>query len=83
MGKFHYCLGILKLSRLIALFEYSSSNGFLSFNINFECQVIGIIEDESDNHLSYLVGFPWSYTSCEERGLLRHSSFWCITPFEG
>ena len=61
----------IKLSRKMAIFEFSSSNGHSSFSINFECRSIQIIEDEYNNHLSYLVRLTsglQSDTSCDERG---------------
>ena len=79
----------------MAIFEFSSSNGFSSFNLNFECRSIEIreIEDENQSHFSYLVKLPWrSYlvnldieTSCEERGYeeLRTDPEYCITAFQG
>ena len=75
----------------MAIFEFSSSNGFSSFTLNFECRNIGIIEieDEYSYHFSYLVKKPYGFRSntsqCEERGYEeweRHSE-WCITTFEG
>ena len=72
----------------MAIFEFSSSNGFSSFNINFECRYIRIIEDENNNHFSYLVRLPYDLrndTSCDERGYEEWEidSDYCITTFEG
>ena len=81
----------------MAIFEFSSSNGFSSFYINFECRSIEIIEDENNNHFSYRVRLPydlWSYTSCDERGYEEifmefKEIHWnrvnkdCITTFQG
>ena len=79
----------IKLSRKMAIFEFSSSNGFSSFNINFECRSIEIIEDENNNHFSYVVRLPfWSDTSCDERGYKEWDRLYenvstCITTFQG
>ena len=83
----------------MAIFEFSSSNGFSSFNLNFECRNIEITEivDGNQSHFSYLVHLPYglrSYTSCEERGYEECScdecQCWesmpvpyCITTFQG
>ena len=76
-----------KLSRKMAIFEFSSSNGFVSFNINFECRHIEILGDENNNHFFYLVFSPfglWFDTSCDELGYEEWeiNSDWCKT-FEG
>ena len=57
----------------MAIFEFSSSNGFSSFNMNFQCRNIGITEigDENYNHFSYFFYLPydlWNETSCDELG---------------
>ena len=60
----------------MAILEFSSSNGFSSFTLNFECRRIRIrdIGDENNNHFIYLVELPWyidgswNDTSCDERG---------------
>ena len=77
----------------MAIFEFSSSNGFSSFNINFECRDIRMIEIEDENntlsnHFTYLVNLPnylRSNTSCDERGYeeWQIDYRWCITTFEG
>ena len=80
----------------MAIFEFSSSNGFASFNINFECRSISItqIEDEDNNYFSYLVELPYdlrSDPSCDERGYEEWvTQYWngkqiteCITTFQG
>ena len=52
----------------MAIFGFSSSNGFSSFNLNFECRRIRIrdIGDENQSNFSYVVKFPYieSGTSC-------------------
>ena len=80
----------------MAIVEFSSSNGFSSFTLNFECRTIIIreIEDKNHIHFSYLVRLPSdlsSDTSCQERGyenlgykkigLKNYSS--CKTSFQG
>ena len=81
----------------MAIFEFSSSNGFSLFNINFECRYIEIIamEDETNTHFSYLVDLPffdrWNFTTaCNERGYEvcdneECNRYWgnCITTFQG
>ena len=73
---------LIKLPRSTAIFEFSSSNGYSSFNLNFECRDIRIkdIGDENRSHFSYNVlvydseWFIHMYidsrieTACEERG---------------
>ena len=77
----------IKLSRKTAIFEFSSSNGFSSFTLDYECRHIAIteIEDENQNYFSYLVLYPyqlWSHTACEERGY-EEWYYYCITTFQG
>ena len=74
----------------MAIFEFSSSNGFSSFTLNFECREIRITEigDENQNHFSYLVLLSYdlhSYTCCEERGYEERwtDPNYCITSFQG
>ena len=73
----------------MAIFEFSSSNGFSSFNLFFECRRIEIrdIGDENQSHFSYLVSYlPYdlkSDTSCEERGYEKGIYGNCITSFQG
>ena len=74
----------------MALFEFSSSNGYSSFNLFYECRRILIteIEDGNQSHFSYLVDLPYdlqSNTSCEERGFeeLKTGHDDCITDFQG
>ena len=78
----------------MAIFEFSSSNGFSSFNINFECRytVIAEIGDEIYYHFSYLVNLPyywsqWTSSTCEERGYEEWKTdlgdYYCITTFQG
>ena len=77
-----------KLSRRAAIFEFSGSNGYVSLSVNFECRDIELIEDEIQNHFSYLVFLPWdikSDTSCFERNYEEWEldSEYCITTFQG
>ena len=72
----------------MAIFEFSSSNGFSSFNINFECRSIQIIEDENNNHFTYWVLLSLglrSDTSCDERDYEESEEYstWCISAFQG
>ena len=89
--KFQTLKAPIKLSRRMAIFEFSSSNGLSSFNLLFECRSIQIreIEDKNDIYFAYLVWLPdalRSETACEERG---YEDFWeknssnCITTFQG
>ena len=78
----------IKLSRKMAIFEFSSSNGYSSFSLNFECRsiTISVIEDENNNHLSYRIWLPYdlqSDTSCNERGYENAAGGSCITTFQG
>ena len=68
--------------------EFSGFNGNLTFNLNFECRRIYLIEDEIQNQFSYLVQLPLdirSDTSCVERNyeLLELDFDYCITTFQG
>jgi len=80
----------------MAILEFSSSNGLSSFNINFECRSIEMIEieDENNNYFSYVVKLPLdlrSDPSCDERGYKEYGyTLWngkqindCITTFQG
>ena len=77
----------------MAIFEFSSSNGYSSFNLVYECRFIPIIEigDEIQSHFSYLVEVPCTgKTCCEERGYEESSSrtsindrLDCLTTFQG
>ena len=87
----------MKLSRRTAIFEFSSPNGYTSFNLNFECRGILIkdLGDENQSHFSYwdLVGgfLPdprWIESSldiiCEDRGFeWDMNSGFCSTAFQG
>ena len=81
-------IALIKLSRKMAIFEFSSSNGFSSFTLYFECLFIEVREvgDENNYHFSYLVYFPmWTVggdTSCDKRGF-ETSSILCTTTFQG
>ena len=73
---------------ILTIFEFSSSNGFVSFNINFECRHIEILGDENNNHFFYLVFSPfglWFDTSCDELGYEEWEIYYdnCITAFQG
>ena len=88
--EFETLKALIKLSRKMAIFEFSSSNGFSSFTLNFECREIRITEigDENQNHFSYLVLLSYdlhSYTCCEERGYEERwtDPNYCITSFQG
>ena len=65
--KFRTFKALIKLSRSTAIFEFSSSNGYSSFNLNFECRYISIedpIEDWSHEDIAYIdyIGDEnWSY----------------------
>ena len=84
---------LIKLSRATAIFEFSSPNRFVSFNLNFECRSIEIIEpgDENQSRFSYLVSIPsllQNNTTCEERGyetwdLESEITSQCISTFQG
>ena len=75
----------------MAILEFSSSNGFSSFSLNFECRNIQITEigDQNNNYFTYLVNSPWdlrSDTSCDERGYEEwDTDRWidCTTTFQG
>ena len=79
-----------KLSRRAAILEFSGSNRYVSLSVNFECREISLIEDEIQNHFSFLVFLPWniqSDTSCVERNYeeweLDSIYNRCITTFQG
>ena len=78
---------LIKLSRRIAFLEFSGSNGNVTLSVNFECRDIKLIEDEIQNHFSYLVGLPYdilSDTSCVKRNYEKWEYSWdCITSFQG
>ena len=71
---------LVKLSRKMAIFEFSSLNGYSSFNLIYECRSIRIreIEDVNQSQFSYVVELPLSRTvnledgfrsdMCEKRG---------------
>ena len=71
-----------KLSRNKAILEFSGLNGYVSFSVNFECRNIYLIEDEIQNHFSYLVGLPFN---CAARNYEQWelNSNYCITTFQG
>ena len=71
----------------MAIFEFSSSNGFSSFNLNFECRYTDIrdIGDENQSHFSYLINLLPDLRSdvwCQERSYEEWGSF-CITSLQG
>ena len=84
---------LIKLSRATAIFEFLSLNGFISFNLYFECRGLEIIDtgDENQSRFYYLVSIPWrlrSNTTCEERGyeewdIESDYTFQCISSFQG
>ena len=67
----------MKLSRKMAVLEFSSSNGYSSFTLDYECRSISIIDTEDGNQInfSYLVYLPYrrvpGNNTCEERGYNR------------
>ena len=76
------------------MLEFSGSNGYVTLSVNFECRGIYLIENEIQNHFSYLVWLPediQSDTSCFERNYeeweLNYGSSnchnCCITTFQG
>ena len=76
----------------MAIFEFSSSNGFSSFNMNFQCRYIGITEigDTNYNHFAYFVDLSidlWNETSCDELGYEEWEAdsgdTYCIATFQG
>ena len=74
----------------MAIFEFSSSNGFSSFTLNFECRGIEISEIGEENQSPFSVWLPFDlrgYTSCEERGYeinqWTNPDSFCITSFQG
>ena len=78
----------------MAIFEFSSSNGFSSFTLNFECRDIKITEigDGNQSHFYYLVFLPPAFWGeerdmlCEERGYEKCERDYdcdCITTFQG
>ena len=86
IDEFQTLKALIKLSRNMAIFEFSSSNGFSSFTLYFECRTIRIrnIEDEIQSHFSYVIQFPnlGSGTSCQDRGY-EELNYYCITFFQG
>ena len=79
----------------MALFEFSSSNGYSSFNLFYECRSIQI-EEIGDfrmiffyqSNFFYLVEFPCYHEACcEERGYekweLNTWDWKCMTSFQG
>ena len=75
----------------MAIFEFSSSNGYSSFTIDFECRHIEIIDlgDENQNRFFY-ISWSWfpiwsdtpSDTPCEDRSYEAWDGF-CKTTFQG
>ena len=66
-----YIYSLIKVSGKVAIFEFSSSNGYSSFNLLYECRRIQIKEmgDDVQSHFSYLVEIPCPHEACcEERG---------------
>ena len=54
---------LIKLSRNLAILEFSSANGYTSFSLDFECRLIRIIETENENQSHFfhfgLSLYPW------------------------
>ena len=81
----------MKLSRRTAIFEFSSPNGYASFNLNFECRDIRIIDvgDEHQSHFSYVDFSDLNQSSldiiCEDRGYEEWdmNSLLCSAGFQG
>ena len=75
----------------MAIFEYSSSNGYSSFKLYYECRSIQIQEtgDEIQSHFSYLVESPCHHEACcKDRGyenweVSNSTRTWCLTTFQG
>ena len=65
---------LIKLTRSIAIFEFSSTKRYASFNLDFECRQIEIIDAGDANIIpfAYQIIFPnWNLESthrCEENG---------------
>ena len=79
---------LIKLSRPRAISEFSGLNGNVTLTLDFECRWIRLIEDEIQNHFSFLVLLPGifeSNTACVERNYEEWEldSDVCITTFEG
>ena len=85
---------LIKLSRKLAILEFSSANGYTSFSLDFECRLIRIIETENENQSHFfhfgLSLYPWyGYNDtdiiCEERGFEKWEieNGFCTTTFEG
>ena len=70
---------------MTAIFEFSSSNGFSSFTLSFECREILIVDtgDENKNDFSFLVRL--SVPSCGERSYEEWDTDfnYCLTTFQG
>ena len=84
----------IKLSRNMAILEFSSSNGYTSFSLNFECRLIRIIETENENQSHFFhfglelwtwYGYNDTDIICEERGFEKWESKngLCTSTFEG
>ena len=79
----------------MAIFEFSSSNGYSSFNLSYECRSIRIreIEDGNQSQSSYEVELSRRYDFpsdiCEELGfgVFKNEVFevldFCVTNFQG
>ena len=68
------------------MFEFSSSNGFSSFTLLYECRTISLIDtqDENQNPFSYYVSYPSSHNaSCDELGYEDHIWNRCTTTIQG
>ena len=88
----------MKISRKMAVLEFSSSNGYSSFTLEYECRRISIVDTGDGNQInfSYLVKLPYYVRwACEERGYeewvvqnnftIYYLSEWydCKTTFQG
>ena len=69
--------------------EFSGLNGNVSFTLNFECRLIRLVEDEIQNHFSFLVLLPFDQWQCNTSCVERNYEEWeldfevCITTFQG
>ena len=79
---------LVKLSRKAAIFEFTSPNGFTSFNIDYECGFIYMIDagDKIQNSFSYLVVMMsrlFNQTTCEQLSYEEWDANYCITTLQG
>ena len=84
---------MIKLPRETAIFEFSASNGYASFTLDYECLDIKLIEDGDQNHFSYLITVPipddslrvdWNDSFCFERTYEKwEKGRRCISTLQG